>query len=350
MWKEEVRGGLLGEVINWKALYRELEDKDFTGFVKIEAWEFTDYVILEEGKPIKAVRVYDGEKEYFSIGEYKPPKESKVSLFKSSPLTTAHICKVYDFESLGTLLISGYGNEVFYSGVNIIDPSNLEKFVGKVSFTGYVTCYTSTEVLCNVFFLDGKIIGINLGKLWDDEAIKRISIPSSAYLSVYAIEPEEVLLLNSIKRGFNGNGKYGFLWKDRVFTFVMDGDAVKSVKLDTESIKEVSPLKEGHFYSVKLDENPETLGITLADIFGKKPEKVSKEIVKSIKEHFVDHMGPIGNILWHKILKDLHLNEEGLTKTTLRVLVYKLKDEIPEEDLRDSFINKVKEVFNEIDT
>ncbi|RUM31663.1 MAG: hypothetical protein DSY42_02300 [Aquifex sp.] len=355
MWKEEVIGNLVGEIVNWQALLRDVEARNLTGFIKIETWEYTDYVIVGEGNPLKVVRVEGKNKSFLPLAQYRPPEDSKISVFKSTPILTAHICKSGNFEELQTLIISGYGNEVFHSNLNIIDSSNFKKFVEKVDFSGYTVCYTFVDILCNIFFLNGKIIGLNVKKHWDKNALDLLDMSlGEVFISSYVIEPEEIILLNSLKNGLEKKKDfregYGFVYGGDIISFVFKGETRKTLKLEIEEIREENSKTGSTFYGVKVIENPEEIPIGIDEILGTKGQRVSEKTIQTVKNIFLEHIGPIGKVVWDRIIKDLQIPYDRFTTSTLKLLVIKLKEEIPEEDLQSEFLKRIKEVIDEFDT
>ena len=142
MWKREVESNLLGSVINFDNLVGELEDKKFSGYVKVETWEFIDYVVFYSGRPLGVIRKREGGKEFLEFSQYTLYSESKLSVYESSPLLTAHLSKELNMEKFQTLIFSGYGDEVFFSQLNIVDFDKFKEFIKKSNFAGYFTLYT----------------------------------------------------------------------------------------------------------------------------------------------------------------------------------------------------------------
>jgi len=351
MWREKVKDNILGEVVNWGTLIDSLKKEKFTGYVKVEGWNETDYVIIGEGNIKKIVRYKEGKKDFIERGNYSPPSESKISIYKSSPITTAHICKHLNFLENQTLSISGYGEEIFHSELDLVNPEKLEKFFKKVNLNGYAVLYTFTSIYCNVFLLQGNIVGINSGKLWDKEALSQKGLwQGKVFISAYSIEPDEVFLLISLKNGFKERDKVrenGFLVNGDYVGFVENGNLKKGLLILLEEIKETDEVKGNKFLEVNLIEEPKSLGISFKDLIPESEKRVEAAILQKIKEIFLDYIGPVGKVLWDKILKEIDVSPDAFTPSTLKLFVTKLAQEIPEEDLSGEFLNKVQEVLDE---
>ncbi|AAC07657.1 hypothetical protein [Aquifex aeolicus] len=351
MWKEKVRDNILGEVIDWKALIDSLKKERFTGYIKVESWDETDYVILAEGSVKKIVRHKDNKKTFLDTSNYTPSSESKISVYKSSPLTTAHICKDLNFFEYQTLSLSGYGEEIFHSELNLVNPEKLETFFQKVNLNGYAVIYTYTSIYCNVFLLQGHLVGINGGNTWDSEVPSQKDLwQGKVFLSAYFIEPDEVLLLISLKRGFkeknelNGNG---FFVNGNYVGFVENGNIKKGLLILPEEIVETQEVKGEKFLEVNLIENPERLEISFKDLIPKEEKKIKPDVPLKVREIFLDYIGPVGKILWDKVLQELDISPEEFTHPTFRMFINRLAQEIPEEDLSKEFLNKAWEVLDE---
>ena len=134
MWKKEVEGNLITNVVNFGKILEDLKERKLTGYIKVEGWNFKDYLIFSNGNLIKILRIEENKRKNLNIKDYFPPSDAKLSVYESSPLLTAHICKSFDFENMQTLLISGYGSEVFFSRLGIIDFNNFSKFISKTNY------------------------------------------------------------------------------------------------------------------------------------------------------------------------------------------------------------------------
>jgi hypothetical protein len=69
---------------------------------------------------------------------------------------------------------------------------------------------------------------------------------------------------------------------------------------------------------------------------------VPEDTVRRLKEFFIEEIGPIGSLLWNRILKSNGLDEAKLSEDDFEKLVNILRDEIPDEKHKDKFIEKVR--------
>ena len=356
MWKRKVEDNLLGNLLNFDNLVKELRSRNLTGFIKIEGWDFTDYVIFFSGKPLRVVRKLNNKKEFIEFVRYNFPVETKVSVYESSPLLTAHLNKELSLPKHQTLLFSGYGDEVFFSQLEIIDFKKFEEFLKKSNFIGYFTLYTPVKVLGNFLCLYGEIVGINTGTLWDSKAFEEIrSYGENRFISAYHIPPEEVYMLLSIKGGLKEDrNDTGFnVSEDGTIQFVHDGLIIKNLRITDEEILEmdIPSLLRGTFYKTNFREDYTSLKINLNLLLGiEEQDFIEENILNKIKEIFIDSIGPIGEILFKKILGEYSSTLNRISRRSIKAFIKRLENEIPEENLRQEFRKKLEEVINEINS
>lgn len=73
-------------------------------------------------------------------------------------------------------------------------------------------------------------------------------------------------------------------------------------------------------------------------------EYVKEEKVNAVKMHFIEEIGPIGPLLWNKILKDRGLTERSMREEDLKSLINVLYKEIPDSMHANRFLEKVRRV------
>lgn len=354
MWKRKVEDNLIGSVINFESLIRDLKDKKLTGFVKVEGWDFTDYVILFSGKPLRVIRKKDNKKEFLEFRDYTLSPDTKLSIYESSPILTAHLNKVFSFPENQTLIFSGYGDEVFFSQLDIVDFRKFREFLKKSSFIGYFTLYTPVKILGNFFCLYGDIVGVNCGTLWDYKAFKELQgYGENCFISAYHIPPEEVQLLISVREGIEqGENGTGFIISEEgTIQMLHEGLILKSLKISDEEITEENLTEriKGTFYGVKFQEDFSPLELNLELLYGEGEKGyVEAGTLNKVKEIFVDFMGPIGGVLFKKILGEYSSDLERIPKRSFKPFLQRLEEEIPEEGLKEEFRKKLEEVINEI--
>lgn len=353
MWKRKVESNLIGSIIDFHRLIKELRESKLTGFVKIEGWDFTDYLVFYSGTPLKVIRRRGNKKEFIEFSDYKPSEDTKISVYESSPLLTAHLGKILSLPRYQTLIFSGYGDEVFFSQLDIVDFKKFEEFLKKTNFIGYFTLYTPVRVLGNFFCLYGEIVGVNCGSLWDESAFEELkSLGDEKFLSAYHIPPEEVQFFLSMKGGLKeGKDGTGFnVSEEGLFQLVHEGLVIKTIKVSDEDITEpdISQLIEGNFYRVDFHEEFPPLKLNLELLRdGDKSGYIETGLLNKVKEIFVDCMGPIGGLLFKRILGEYTSRPDRIPRKSFRAFVKRLEEEIPEEHLRKEFRKKLEEVIDE---
>ena len=356
MWKRKVEDNLIGSVINFSSFIRDLKDKKSTGFVKVEGWDFTDYIIFFSGRPLRVVRKKGNKKTFMEFSDYTFLSDTKLSVYESSPLLTAHLCKTLSFKTYQTLIFSGYGDEVFFSQLEIIDFTKFKEFLKKSNFIGYFTLYTPVKILGNFFCLYGDVVGVNSGTLWNQEAFDKLTnYAENSFISAYHIPPEEVHMFVSVKNGFRDeNNGTGFVFSETgIVQFLHDGLLLRSLRIGDEDIREesLSEKVEGTFYGIKFEENLLPLELNLEALQDKREESyVESQVLAKVKETFVDVMGPIGGVLFKKVLGEYSSDFEKIPAKSFKSFIKRLEEEIPEEDLKEEFRKKLEEVINEINS
>ncbi len=70
--------------------------------------------------------------------------------------------------------------------------------------------------------------------------------------------------------------------------------------------------------------------------------RLTKKELEYIKEAFVDQVGPVGKLLWKKVLKSMNKGELDISEENVKDLIYKLAREIPDEEYRNEFLNRLR--------
>ncbi len=64
-----------------------------------------------------------------------------------------------------------------------------------------------------------------------------------------------------------------------------------------------------------------------------------------MRAYFIEEIGPIGPLLWNKILKERGYEERHMTKNNLMELIDILYREIPDEKQAKRFLEKARRVI-----
>ncbi len=349
MWKKKLQADLLGSVVNFKSVLKDLRKQRLSGFVKAEGWDFADYIIFFEGSPLRAIRKKHLRNENLNLTTYSPPEDTKLSIYETHPLLTAHILKEFSFPKYQTLILSGYGEEVFFSRLDMIDFVKLCDFLRKSGFTGYITLYTPSKILGNLFYVGGEPKAINSGKLWNEEALNYIFKYSGVkFLSAYHIPPEELYVLLSLKHGYKeGENSTGLIISESgSIQIVHDNLIINTLRILPEGIaqEDTKEIKEGVFYALDYTDNFPSINVAL-DNLQLEEEFVKENVLDRVKEVFIDCIGPVGSILFDRMLSEYTDERNRISKSNLQDFITRLKEEIPEEYLQEEFYDKVKEVI-----
>ncbi len=345
-------------VINLGGLLKELRGKEFTGYIKNRGWDYEDYIAFWEGKPVHAISIKEnGEKEELKLGDYIWIERGKtIDVVETDPLSLANIFREsYSVEDSRALIIAGVGDEITEPiKFSLFNMENALASLERGHFTGYIAWTNPVEVVGMCLLYNGSPIALNSGRLWDMEAQPLIvsKLGSETYVHMYSIEPEIVLMVNSTRLGLR---KETFFSLEEVeagiyeevhgnggsYSFIYRGQQVFGFKLSSGEVEPFSFKAKGSasVWSVDIINTPSKIELSLNT---KSVEMLSQDAIMGIKEVFVDEIGPVGPILWDRILSELGVDNNSIPKDMAEKLLNKLASEIPEESHAEAFLSRVR--------
>ena len=261
----------------------------------------------------------------------------------------------------------------------------------KSHLDGYIAIYTRESLLGIVVFSQGSPVAVfggngTVGK----EAIEYINnfaTPSKSYISVYSVDTELMPFVYSLKPSnvkrldvhftlykeaqeriegsrisgivmLEGGGIYRYdlffrghhvarLVKDKGFLVTGEEDKNRlSVKIENMPESSIT------LYELNVTTSPSPIEIGFATQAEKAQEaggvSIDSEAVGKIKDIFVKELGPVGKVLWGRILEELALNESGMNSMQVKVLLERLQEEMPEDSAKEEFLSRVKEALGDI--
>jgi len=197
------------------------------------------------------------------------------------------------------------------------------------------------------------------------------------YVGVYSTEPEVSLLLScmdtlklGVENNFRSKEELEAIEKsitsrkttclldatlsngDRLYQFFYGGASIVKILHGREELALASRIDiksgtENRLRVFSIDFPSETGSVNVEFVYEDTNTKVytlsvSEYKVGKLKEFFIEEIGPIGSLLWNRILKSNGLDEAKLSKDDFERLVNILRDEIPDEKHKDKFIEKVR--------
>ncbi len=375
-------------VINLQNILDDAKRRGVTGFLRIVYWDSEDYLVFVEGEPRRSVALsIDGKRLIGDPGSFSiKGKEGTATLVETTMDDLVGFLEYKHYpDREGSLVFFPYGTLTQEPvSLNFLDLNKGIALAERSHLTGYVALYTEEDLIGMVVFSGGQPVGVFGGNgSYGDEAVAYINVnltPSRSYISMYAVEPEILNFLVSMHRGNVHPSDTVFMTYQEAEDFVTGNKKDALVMVESEGIfrydlffrgqKVERILKEKGFLvydedarkriSVKVENMPERkiklYEITLVEKISPvevsfeiaatetTEDEVPPEVVDTVRSEFIKKVGPVGRILWTRILTEMGFKEGSLTKAQLKTLIPRLRDEIPEEDMRREFLEKIREV------
>jgi len=378
------------ESVNLEEIFREIQTKSESGYLKITYWDQEDYIFYAGGKPIGGA-TYDRqgrkmELDYlnYSIRNYTSTRygirnyNGTLSFFRL-PTLEVLVFKYKELKFPTPYNFVSYGNE-FLAPVKttMVDPNRVLQQAKKAHLDGYIVVCDDENYRCMLFLQGGNSIAFYNGKRFVRKGNVRFSVKRETdYVGVYSAEPEVSLLLScmdtlklGVENNFRSKEELEAIEKsitsrkttclldatlsngDRFYQFFYGGVPIVGVLHSREEMVSVSridikPGTENRLRVFSIDVPSETGSVNVEFVYEDMARKVytpfvPEETVRRLKGFFIEEIGPIGSLLWNRILKSNGLDEAKLSEDDFERLVNILRDEIPDEKHKDKFIEKVR--------
>jgi len=368
------------ESVNLEEIFREIKDKSESGYLKITYWDQEDYIFYAGGKPIGGA-TYDrqGRKMALDYLSYRIRNYNGILSFFRLPTLEVLVFKYKELKFPTPYNFVSYGNE-FLAPVKatMVDPNRVLQQVKRSHLDGYIVIGDDEDYKGMLFLQGGNPIAFYDGKRFIKKGEVRFSVKRETdYVGVYSTEAEVSLLLScmdTLKLGVENNfrSKEGLeaIEKsitsrkstclldatlsngDRLYQFFYRGVPVIGILHSREEIIsasriDIKPGTENRFRVFSIDVPSETGSVNVEFLYEDVDRKVytpsvPEETVRKLKGFFIEEIGPIGSLLWNRILKSNGLDEAKLSEDDFEKLVNILRDEIPDEKHKDKFIEKVR--------
>jgi hypothetical protein len=368
------------ESVNLEEIFREIQNKSESGYLKITYWDQEDYIFYAGGKPIGGA-TYDrqGRKMALDYLNYRIRNYNGTLSFFRLPTLEVLVFKYKELKFPTPYNFVSYGDE-FLAPVKttMVDPNKVLQQAKKAHLDGYIVVCDDENYKCMLFLQGGNSIAFYDGKRFIKKGEVRLSVKrETGYVGVYSTEPEVSLLLscmNTLKLHVENNFRskeeleaikksitsrkttclldVTFSNGNRLYQFFYSGVPIVGILHSREEIIsastiDIKPGTENILRVFSIDVPSETGSVDVEFVYEDEDRKVytpsvPEETVRKLKGFFIEEIGPIGNLLWNRILKSNGLDEAKLSKDDFERLVNILRDEIPDEKHKDKFIEKVR--------
>jgi hypothetical protein len=368
------------ESVNLDEIFREIQSRSESGYFKITYWDQEDYIFYAGGKPIGGA-TYDrqGKKMALDYLSYRVRNYNGTLSFFKLPTLEVLVFKYKELKFPTPYNFVSYGNE-FLAPVKttMVDPNRVLQQAKRSHLNGYIVVCDDENYKCMLFLQGGNSIAFYDGKQFIKEGDVRFSVKRETdYVGVYSTEAEVSLLLSCMdtlkldeEDDFRSKEELEAIEKsitsrkttclldatlsngDRLYQFFYGGASIVKILHGREEMAlasriDIKPGTENRLKVFSIDVPSETGSVNVEFVYEDVDRKVytpsvPEDTVRKLKEFFIEEIGPIGSLLWNRILKSNSLNEASLSKGDFEKLVNMLRDEIPDEKHRDKFIEKVR--------
>ena len=378
------------ESVNLEEIFKEIQTKSESGYLKITYWDQEDYIFYAGGKPIGGA-TYDrqGKKmelDYlnYSIRNYTGTRygirnyNGTLSFFRL-PTLEVLVFKYKELKFPTPYNFVSYGNE-FLAPVKttMVDPNKVLQQAKRSHLDGYIVVCDDENYKCMLFLQGGNSIAFYDGRQFIKKGDVRFSVKRETdYVGVYSTEPEVSLLFScmdtlklGVENNFRSKEELEAIEKsitsrkatclldatlsngDRFYQFFYGGVPIVGILHSREDIIsasriDIKPGTENRLKVFYMYVPLKTGSVNVEFVYEDVDRKVytpfvPEETVRRLKEFFIEEIGPIGSLLWNRILKSNGLDEAKLSENDFERLVNILRDEIPDEKHKDKFIEKVR--------
>ncbi len=381
-------------VMNISKVYDEVRRKEVTGFLRIVYWSKDDYLLFNRGTPYKVVTFKaDGSRSVSDAEKFVVEKKEGTATLVETTIDDL-VGIVEDRHSLlhdGSLIFFPYGLPIQEPvSISFLDINKEFLLAQRSHLNGYVALYTEENLFGIVVFQAGFPVAVFGGDgSFGDSAITYINanlIPAKSFMSMYTLEPEilsfvysmhsdnvremdgefktyeeaEELVVEEKKNAIvvtDGEGihRYDMFFRgqhvDRLVkekgVFVNAGEEKEKLATKVENL----PDRTITIYDISLIEKPKPLEVIIEGVEEEvvvSDNEVPLDKVMEIKSAFIKEMGPLGKLIWEKTLSELGFKESSMSTNHLKIVVEKLRREIPEEEATREFLRQVEDILPDI--
>jgi len=377
MLKKAVFRGLDVNVLNLENVLREVSRRELTGYLRVVYWDRDDFLLFSGGLPFRAITIRsDGRRITYEPQNFKLEHRDGSAALVETTLDDLVAFQEYRHfpERDGALVFFPYGTVVQEPvPVGFIDINRQFLLAQRSHLYGYMALFTEENLIGMVIFHGGLPVAVVL-------------VPAESRMSMYSVEPEFLSFLYSLRPGSVSRVDSVFMTYQEAEGYVISGGRSAVVLMESEGIYRYDLFFQGQHvervvrdrgFPVTDEEEKGRLSLKVENIPGRKirlyeielldkvspmevvfestvtetsaPDlRVPQELVDLLKSTFVEEMGPLGRLLWDRTLESMGFRETSLNKKQIRLLIDKLRKEIPEEEAGRRFVRKIKEFLPDI--
>ncbi len=394
MLKRTVFRELDVNVLNLENVLREVNRRELTGFLRVVYWDKDDFLLFSGGLPFKAVTVRsDGRRISYEPQNFRlEPRDGNATLVETS-LDDLVAFQEYRHspERDGALVFFPYGTVVQEPvSVGFLDINRQFLLAQRSHLYGYMALFTEENLIGLVIFHGGLPVAVVGGNgTFGESAVDYINstlVPAESRMSMYSLEPELLTFLYSLRPGGVSRVDSVFMTYQEAESYVVSEGRSAVVLMESEGIyrydlffqgQHVERVVKDRGFPVTDEEEKGRLSLKVENIPGRKISlyeirlidkvsplevvfestavasetsdlRVPQELVDQVKSAFVEEMGPLGRLLWDRTLESMGFRETSLNRKQMRLLVDRLRKEIPEEEAGRRFARKIKEFLPDI--
>ncbi len=373
--------------VNLNQLFVDVSSRKLSGYFKVSYWDEDHYILYTEGEAITGMSIErDGSRKNIDYKGYKPKEMSGTVSFFEVPLINVLLFRDQQRTPPTPYNFVSYGRE-FLSCMRLshIDLEKLMHHMKESHLNGYMVLSSNREFLFMVMLQKGTPVALYSDKGYSTDGHKSFTVDrESSYIAAYATEPEVPLIFASmenmekiIETTFMSREEFLLVQKEvstkkmnaffdvllyggkRLYEFFYRGSLIfKTVHALDELMDEHTDILPGtknrsSLYSLRIKEflNPMDISIEVASRIAPPLranaafEFIEESKLVAVRAYFIEEIGPIGPLLWNKILKERGYEERHMTKNNLMELIDILYREIPDEKHAKRFLEKARRVI-----
>ncbi len=369
--RKNLRERLNLEFVDPKNLIDTFQKERFTGFLKTVEWDKNSYLLLLEGQPVKVIEETKEGLKYSDPSSFSFPEKGTLEVYETDDVALVRAMKGFpNPHEEGPMFVMGFGEE--FQGSTPFKAMDMDKFLlmaERSFFNGYLLFHTKLRALGIMFLYNGKPVGVFSDNRSGERAINnmRSSLPNS-FVTVYLLDPAYIPLIlatyridkfkefslekeedfdklrSKLKTSRESMLLYGETLTQRCSHLFYRGTEVLSLTHDlfgSYPHEEQREPDKVSMYRLFVDPRPQPISVRLTtsveDI-----GTVPSDRVSAVKDAFLEEIGPIGKILWNKILGEFGWQEDKIPVDRFDELLIRLSEEIPEESHRREFLRRVR--------
>ncbi|RLJ70265.1 hypothetical protein BCF55_0531 [Hydrogenivirga caldilitoris] len=381
-------------VMNINKVYEEVRKKEITGFLRVVYWSKDDYLLFNKGAPYKVVTFgADGSRSLSKAENFAiESKEGTASLVETTIDDLVGIIEYrHNIQQDGSLVFFPYGLLIQEPvSISFLDINKEFLLAQRSHLDGYVALYTEETLFGIVIFQGGFPVAVFGGDgSFGDRAVTYINanlIPAKSFMSMYTLEPELLSFAYSMHSDNVRKTERNFRTYEEAEKFVAEEKRNAVIVIEGEGIHRYDMFFRGQHidrlvkekglfvndevergrlatkvenlpdrsiwvYDISLIEKPQPIEVVIEGVEEEvvtSDSEVPLDKVMEVKSAFIKEIGPLGKLIWEKTLNEFGFKESSMTINHIKIVVDKLKREIPEDEAAREFLRRVESILPDI--